>query len=247
VPRYKITIEYDGAYYVGWQRQPRGLSVQQAIEDALTALHLHPVEIVGAGRTDSGVHACGQVAHFDVERKWSCFHLTQALNSFLRDQRIAIIKTEEVSPDFHARFSAIARRYEYHIISRRAPLVLELGRAWQVYKPLDLEAMQKGAAHFLGFHDFSAFRDSQCQSQSAEKTMEIADLQEIRGRYIFTFKARSFLHHQVRNMVGTLKLIGEGRFVPDDIPRMLESKDRKQAGPTAPPDGLYFMEVIYPT
>lgn len=246
MPRYKITIEYDGSHYVGWQRQKIGLSVQQAIEEALSKLHGLPVEIVGAGRTDAGVHARGQVAHFDVARSWTPFTLTQAMNAFLRHERIAIHEAQEVSPDFHARFSATARRYEYHIIERRAPLVLEVGRAWQVHTSLDLQAMQKGADYLKGHHDFSAFRDAQCQSKSAEKTMEIADVRYENARYIFTFKARSFLHHQVRNMVGTLKLIGQGRFHPEDILRILDSRDRRQAGPTAPSDGLYFMEVYYP-
>lgn len=248
MPRYRMTVEYDGAPYVGWQRQDNGPSVQGAIEKAILSLSGQKVSIRGAGRTDSGVHAMGQVIHADLEREWSPFKLQNALNAHLRlaGERVSIVDIETASEFFDARFSALRRHYLYRIITRRAPLAIEAGKAWWVPKPLDHEAMHAAAQTLVGRHDFTTFRSAHCQANSPVRTLDrldvtrSADLIEIRAT------AQSFLHNQIRSFAGTLKLAGEGKWTVDEVRAALDARDRKACGPVAPPDGLYFMQVDYP-
>lgn len=253
--RWKLTIEYDGGFFCGWQRQSQVASVQQSIEKALYAFCQQDITIHAAGRTDAGVHARGQVAHFDLEygdRRLTGFQLTKALNAHLRPQAVSILHAETVAPDFHARFSAVNKLYRYRIVNRQGAPVLENGKVWHIQRPLDIEAMREAARHLLGHHDFTTFRDSECQSKTPLKTLDRLDItarthDEYGGRDIWIeTEGRSFLHHQVRNMVGTLSLVGVGKWQPDDMRRALEARDRTQGGPTAPPDGLYLMRVDYP-
>ncbi len=246
MPRYALLIEYDGAGFVGWQRQETGPSVQQALEEAAARLSCGAVpEIVGAGRTDAGVHAEGQVAHLDLDRVLEPDRLAQALNFHLGAARIAVRAAACVPETFHARFSAKARAYRYAILNRRARPALAMGRVWHIKDPLDLDAMRAAACHLIGRHDFTSFRAAACQAASAVKTLDRLEILR-EGETILVFaEARSFLHHQVRNMVGTLKLVGEGRFSPDDIPRILAARDRSAAGPTAPAEGLTLISVRY--
>lgn len=241
--RYKLTIEYDGMHFYGWQRQEGVFSVQEAIEMALLKLNGTTVLVEGAGRTDKGVHALGQVAHVDLEKEWNPFKLKEGLNHFLR--HISILDIEEVKPPFHARFSAKERRYCYRIVNRSAPLSLDQERAWHVKKYLDVEKMQKAASYLLGHHDFSAFRASECQAKHAMRTLLKAEIQRLEEHIHFYFQAPSFLHNQVRIMVGTLKKIGEGVFPISKIQEGLLLKDRTKMGPTAPPHGLYLTHVFY--
>jgi tRNA pseudouridine38-40 synthase len=253
--RWKLTIEYRGTGYSGWQRQESGvLSVQQAVEDAIDAFCQRRITIHVAGRTDAGVHARGQVAHFDLDyggRPLSGHDLAKALNAHLRPQPIAIVSAEAVEPDFHARFDALNKLYLYRIINRNAPPALDDGLAWHVRRTLDVGAMQEAAQHLLGKHDFTTFRDSECQAKSPEKTIDrldfdIAPYDAHGGREIRLYaEARSFLHHQVRNMIGTLEQVGEGKWTPADVKTALQARDRTKGGPTAPPDGLYLMRVDY--
>ena len=246
--RYKINIEYDGTNLFGWQKQLDGPSVQGLIEQAIFLTSQQNVEVYGAGRTDAGVHAIAQVAHFDLETKLDPFRIREALNAHLKNSLnapISITEIEEVADDFHARFSAIGRSYIYKIISRRAPLVLEKDRAWWVPIPLDIKKMQKGAKHLLGNHDFSAFRATACQAKSPIRTLDVLNIQQKEDEITFTVEAKSFLHHQVRNIVGTLKLVGDGTLQAKDIKTILDSKDRTKAGPTAPACGLYLNKVWY--
>jgi tRNA pseudouridine38-40 synthase len=247
--RYRLTVEYDGRDLVGWQRQDNGLSVQQLLEEAGAKLAGHAVQIVGAGRTDAGVHAQAQVAHVDLEKPLQPDRVRDGLNFWLvadkRPPRVAVLAVEAVSEDFHARFSAIGRRYCYKIINRRAPLTTQRGLAWGVAKPLDAAAMHDAAQHLVGHHDFSSFRAVRCQSASPEKTLERLDVIRQGEEILIYAAARSFLHHQVRNMVGSLKLVGEGHWSVDDIVTALAARDRRAGGPTAPPDGLSLTEVIY--
>lgn len=243
--RYKLTIEYDGTGYVGWQRQDNGPSVQQAIETAVTRYCGETPTLHAAGRTDAGVHALGQVAHVDIARGDPARKVRDALNAHLRDEAVAIVEVEEVSEDFHARFSARERSYVYRIVNRRAKLVLDAGRAWWVAKPLDAEAMHAAAQELVGHHDFSSFRASECQAQSPIKTLDELAVSR-RGDVVEIYaRARSFLHHQIRNFAGTLALAGEGKWTPADVRAVLEARDRSKAGPTAPPQGLYFLRVEY--
>ncbi|MBC8339701.1 MAG: tRNA pseudouridine(38-40) synthase TruA [Rhodospirillales bacterium] len=243
--RYKIIIEYDGTDFVGWQRQDNGFSVQQAIEEAITGFSGERVALYGAGRTDSGVHALGQVAHFDLERDTDANTVINALNFHLRPAAITILSAVAVDDAFDARLSAKGRAYVYRITNRRAPLALGRGQSWWVPVPLDVAAMHEAAQVLIGKHDFTTFRASYCQAGSALKTLDelsvtqTGDLIEVRAR------ARSFLHHQVRNFVGTLKLVGEGKWTAEDVRRALEKKDRAAGGPTAPAEGLYMVEVVY--
>ncbi|MGI9451806.1 MAG: tRNA pseudouridine(38-40) synthase TruA [Geminicoccaceae bacterium] len=243
--RYKLTIEYDGRPFHGWQRQKNGASVQAALEQAVLDFSGETVTIQGSGRTDAGVHAIGQVAHLDLEKDVSLESLQNAINYHLRPKPIAIIRAAQVSDDFHARFSATGREYLYRIISRRAPLILEAGRAWHLPGMIEAEVMHEAAQRLIGKHDFTSFRSAACQADSAVKTLGrvavIRKDEEIR----ITVAARSFLHHQVRNIVGTLKLIGEHKWPIDKIEEALEAKNRAAAGPTAPADGLYLMKVEY--
>lgn len=243
--RYKIGIEYDGSSFHGWQRQDNLRTVQGAIEEAIEKITGQKVLVEGAGRTDTGVHASGQVGHFDLDKQYSPHRLQDGLNSYLREFGAAIFNVEEVVPPFHARFSALSRTYHYHIINRRAPLALERFRAWHVIAPLDFEAMQRAAQHLIGHHDFSAFRSSACQSNSALKTLTQFDIHRQDDRLTAVIKARSFLHNQVRIMIGTLKMVGEGKWNEDDLLRILSNKDRTRAGATAPPHGLYLVDVGY--
>jgi tRNA pseudouridine38-40 synthase len=246
MPRYKLTIEYDGTGLVGWQRQANGPSVQAAIETALTAITGAEVRIRGAGRTDAGVHALGQVAHADLARDWRPDVLRDALNAHLRPSRIAIVKAEPVPAAFDARFSAVRRHYLYKIINRRSPLALEAGRAWLVKRKLDAEAMQAAAQVLVGRHDFSTFRDAECQAASPVRTLD--RLEVVRQGEIIEIhaSARSFLHHQVRSMVGSLEHVGAGKWSREDLKAALDARDRSRCGMVAPAAGLYFLAVDYP-
>jgi tRNA pseudouridine38-40 synthase len=245
VSRYRLTIEYDGAGYVGWQRQDSGPSIQQAIEDAVFAFCGERAALTAAGRTDAGVHALGQVAHLDLARDARAETLRDAVNFHLKPQPIAILAAAPAAADFHARFSATGRRYLYRIVNRRAPLAIDRGRAWRVPGALDDAAMAAAAARLVGRHDFTSFRSSICQAASPVKTLDRLAVERDGAEIRIHAAARSFLHHQVRNMAGTLKLVGEGRWTADDVDAALAACDRAAAGPTAPPEGLYLAEVSY--
>lgn len=253
--RWKFTIEYNGARYAGWQRQEDGIpTVQGAIEQAIFKFCAQRVTLHVAGRTDAGVHARGQVAHADLapfKRAMEPFEVAKAINAHLRTQRITIVKAEIVESEFHARFHAVNKLYRYRIVNRPAPPALERGLVWHHKRPLDAVSMQQGARHLLGHHDFTTFRDSQCQAKSPFKTLDRLDViahdyDGCGGREIvIEAEGRSFLHHQVRNMVGTLALVGEGKWNPPDIKTALEARDRTKGGPTAPAEGLYLMRIDY--
>ncbi|OHV73210.1 tRNA pseudouridine(38-40) synthase TruA [Ensifer sp. LCM 4579] len=247
MPRYRLTVEYDGSDYVGWQRQENGPSVQGAIEKAVLSLTGETVSIRGAGRTDSGVHAIGQVAHVDLGREWKSHTLRNALNAHLAlaGERVSVLDAADVPPDFDARFSAVRRHYLYRIISRRSPLALEARRAWWVPKTLDHEAMQEAAQRLVGHHDFTTFRSAHCQATSALRTLDRLDVTRSGELIEIRASAQSFLHNQIRSFAGSLKLVGEGKWTPDALQAALEARDRKACGPVAPPDGLYFMQVDY--
>lgn len=243
--RYKLTIEYDGAPFFGWQRLSVGASVQGAIEDAVLALTGVRSEVVGAGRTDTGVHALRQVAHVDIDKPLAPQRVADALNAHLRPHPIAVLSAEEASPQFHARFDAVRRRYLYKIVNRRAPLALERGRAWRVPRALDVGAMRAAAQRLVGRHDFTTFRDSQCQAKSPVKTLDVAEVAQDTAGLCLHFEAQSFLHRQVRSMVGTLVEVGLGKLSADDLAEALCAADRKRCGPVAPADGLYLVCVDY--
>lgn len=247
MPRYRLRIEYDGTPYVGWQRQENGPSVQGAIEAAILSLTGETVSIRGAGRTDSGVHAMGQVAHADLSRHWKEHTLRNALNAHLgmAGERVAILDAAEVPDDFDARFSAKKRHYLYRIISRRAPLALEANRAWFVARELDHEVMHAAGQVLVGRHDFTTFRAAQCQANSPVRTIDRLEVTRSGELIEIRVSAQSFLHNQIRSFAGTLKLAGEGKWTVDDVRAALEARDRKACGPVAPPDGLYFMAVDY--
>jgi tRNA pseudouridine38-40 synthase len=245
MPRFKLTIEYDGAPFVGWQRQANGFSVQQALEEAILAASGEAVTAHGAGRTDAGVHASGQVAHIDLAKSWSGFRLSEALNALLVPKPVAVLSAEEVAGDFDARFSARMRHYAYRIVNRRAPLALERDRAWRVKRRLDVTAMREGAARLLGRHDFSTFRDSQCQASSPIRTLSRFDIESDGERIDMRISARSFLHRQVRSMVGSLEHVGAGKWSVDDLVAALESRDRARCGQVAPAAGLCLAQVDY--
>lgn len=245
--RYKLTIEYDGTSLLGWQRQLDGPSVQQYLEEILAKLNGFHREIVSAGRTDAGVHALGQVAHIDLEREMEPWKIREAFNGNLQaaEVPVSVLDVEAVDDNFNARFSAKKRAYIYRILNRRAPSPLLRNRVWWVPRPLDIELMRQGAKYLLGHHDFSSFRAAACQAKSPVKTLDKLDISRQGKEVIFNVEARSFLHHQVRNFVGTLKLVGEGRLTPEDVKHILEAKDRSAAGPTAPASGLYLAKVEY--
>jgi tRNA pseudouridine38-40 synthase len=245
VPRYKLTIEYDGTGLVGWQRQPNGLSVQAALETAIEKFCGDKVTVHGAGRTDAGVHALAQVAHVDLAREHPADTIRSALNHHLRPVTVSLLAVEPVGGDFHARISARGRVYRYRILNRRPPPMLDRNRVWHVAPPLDLAAMQEGARHLVGRHDFSTFRDSLCQAKSPVKTLDSLELIRAGEEIHIEARARSFLHHQVRNMAGTLKLVGLGQWRPDDVAAALAARDRRAGGPTAPAEGLYLVEIKY--
>ena len=247
MPRFRMTIEYDGSAYVGWQRQENGPSVQGAVEKAILSLTGETVSIRGAGRTDSGVHAKGQVAHADLTRSWKPATLRNALNAHLGQacEQVAIIDAAEVTSEFDARFSALRRHYLYRIVSRPAPLALEAKRAWWVPKTLDHEAMHAAAQMLVGHHDFTTFRSTHCQANSPMRTIDRLDVTRDNDLVEIRATAQSFLHNQIRSFAGTLKLVGEGKWTPEDVRAALAARDRRACGPVAPPDGLYFMQVDY--
>lgn len=244
--RYKLTIEYDGTGLAGWQRQENAPSVQQTIEEAIKKFSGETVNLFCAGRTDAGVHGMGQVAHCDLVKSFPAKTVQNAINFHVKPAAIAVIDSIEVSNEFHARFSAIRRHYEYRIINRPAPLVLDAKRAWHLKKPLDIEAMQKATTYLTGQHDFTSFRAVACQAKSPIKTLETLSISKQGDIITITVIAPSFLHHMVRNLVGTLSLVGEGKWQPEDVRTALLAKNRCAAGITAPAHGLYFMQVDYP-
>lgn len=243
--RWKLTVEYDGDGFVGWQRQDNGPSVQAALEKAAEKFCGQKTRVWGAGRTDAGVHALGQVAHVDIGKKTTARAVRDAINHHLKPQAIAVLSAAEADRDFHARLSARARVYRYRIINRRSPLAVELGRAWHVPYELDAKAMHDAAQVLVGRHDFTTFRAGECQAKSPVKTLD--ELSVARDGELITVaaRARSFLHHQVRNMVGSLVLVGRGKWRKSDLERALQARDRRKGGPTAPPEGLYLVEVRY--
>lgn len=243
--RYKLTVEYDGGPFVGWQRQDNGPSVQQALEEAVEGFCGERATVQGAGRTDAGVHALGQVAHVDIAKATDAETVRDAVNAHLKPLPIAVLAAEAVSDDFHVRFSATRRRYLYRIVNRRAPLALERGRAWFVPQPLDAAAMHRAAQALAGHHDFTSFRASECQADSPEKTLDRIEVARLGEAVELRTEARSFLHHQVRNFMGSLKLVGEGKWPERRIAEVLEARDRAAAGPTAPAEGLYLVAVDY--
>ena len=243
--RFKFTLEYDGSAFVGWQRQDNGMSVQQALEEAVFKTCAETVTAHAAGRTDAGVHATGQVVHIDIEKDFTADKIQAALNFHLKPWPIAIIESGIAPTDFHARFSATGRAYLYRIVNRRPPLALDEGRAWLVNAPLDAAAMHDAAQVLVGKHDFSTFRASLCQAQSPVKTLTRLDVSRAGEEIYIMAEARSFLHHQVRNMVGTLRLVGDGKWTRADVRKALEARDRTKGGPTAPPHGLYLTAVKY--
>jgi tRNA pseudouridine38-40 synthase len=245
VTRFKLTLEYDGGGFVGWQRQDNGPSIQQSLEEAVFRITGETVLVQGAGRTDAGVHALGQVAHVDIEKEIAAEKLKDAINHHLKPAPIAVLLSEPAPAEFHARFSATGRAYLYRIVNRRAPLTVDRGRAWLVNAPLDGKAMHDAAQVLVGHHDFSTFRASECQAQSPMKTLDRLSVHRVGEELQLVAEARSFLHHQVRNIVGTLRLVGEGKWSKDDVAAALEAKDRTKGGPTAPPDGLYLTRVGY--
>jgi len=245
VPRYKITIEYDGTPYVGWQIQDNGPTVQGLIIAAVAAFTGEKVDVRGAGRTDAGVHALGQVAHFDLQSERDTDTVCDALNAHLRPHPIAIVAAEKVPPEFDARFSAKRRHYLYRIANRRADLALDRNRMWRYSRPLDAVAMHEAAQRLVGNHDFTTFRAAECQAKSPVKTLDKLDATRIGDEIRVIAEARSFLHHQVRSMVGSLVLVGEGKWRADDLAKALAARNRSACGPVAPPDGLYLVWVEY--
>ena len=244
--RFFLTIEYDGTDFIGWQRQPSGISVQQCIEEAAQKITNKKITLYGAGRTDSGVHASGQVAHIDLPDKFNSNRVMEALNANLLNYRIKIVEVSIVKEDSHARFSALWRKYKYTILNRLAPPALSEGKVWHVRYPLDIESMKKAANYLIGTHDFTSFRASQCQSKSPVKTLSSLTIKEKNENVIIIAKAKSFLHHQVRNIVGTLQLVGCGKWSSEETIVALEKKNRTYAGPTAPAAGLILTDVKYP-
>jgi tRNA pseudouridine38-40 synthase len=244
--RFALTIEYDGTPYMGWQRQAHGPSVQGAIEGAIAATSGAEVQVHAAGRTDAGVHALAMRAHFDLDTGLTPFRLMGAINAHLRPAPIAILDCEVVPDDWHARFSCIGRAYEYRIVNRRAPLTVERERAWQVIQELDAEAMHQAAQLLVGLHDFTTFRSAHCQAESPVKTLDRLDVWREGQRVFVEAEARSFLHHQVRSMVGSLAAVGTGRWTASDLQAALDAKDRNALAHNAPPEGLYFIRAVYP-
>lgn len=244
--RFRLTVEFDGRPFMGWQRQAHGPSVQQAIEDAVGRMTGEQVVLHAAGRTDAGVHALAMTAHVDITKGVTPFRLSEGLNALLAPQPVAILEAQVAADDFHARFSCIGRRYVYRIVNRRAPLTFEAGRAWRVAVPLDEAAMHEAAQLLIGRHDFTTFRSAHCQSESPLKTLDRLDVVRDGDRIDFHVAARSFLHHQVRSMVGCLQLVGRGKWSARDLKAALEARDRAALGLNAPPDGLYFAAALYP-
>lgn len=247
MPRYRLTLEYDGCPFVGWQRQENGPSVQACVEKAVLNLSGEQVTVAGAGRTDAGVHALAQVAHFDLEKPFDPEKLRDALNYHLRPEPIAVIAASPAAADFHARFSATSRTYLYRILNRRAAPALQRGRVWHVARSLDSDRMQGAAKYLLGRHDFTTFRAAECQARSPVKTLDHLVVRALDGELHIVARARSFLHHQIRSIAGTLKLVGEGKWQPGDVGEALAACDRSRCGPVAPAEGLYLVCVDYET
>jgi tRNA pseudouridine38-40 synthase len=243
--RYRLTLEYDGGPFAGWQRQENGPSVQAALEHAIFKLSGETATVTGAGRTDAGVHALRQVAHFDLEKEFACGRLRDALNYHLRPNPIAVLETQIAAPDFHARFSATMRQYLYRILNRRAPPELDRGRVWHIARELDADAMHVAAQHLVGQHDFTTFRAAECQARSPVKTLDALSVRRAGEEIQIEARARSFLHHQVRSIVGSLKLVGEGKWHPREVLSTLKARDRARCGPVAPPEGLFLVRVDY--
>ena len=243
--RYRLTLEYDGGPFVGWQRQDNGPSVQGALEEAIEKLSGARVTVTGAGRTDAGVHALAQVAHFDLEKEFVTDKIRDGLNHFLRPTPVVVLDAAIAADDFHARFSATGRHYLYRILNRRSPPALNNGHVWHVTVPLDAAAMHEAAQTLVGHHDFTTFRAAECQAQSPVKTLDRLDVFQRGDEIHIEASARSFLHHQIRSFTGTLKLAGEGKWTARDVADALAARDRGRCGPVAPPDGLYLVRVDY--
>jgi tRNA pseudouridine38-40 synthase len=245
VTRWRLTIEYDGGPFMGWQRQDHGPSVQQTLEEALQHMTGEQAVFTAAGRTDAGVHALAMATHVDIARELTPHRLREGLNALVRPHPISVVEVETVASDWHARFSCTGRRYLYRILNRRSPPALDLGKVWHIAVPLDLEAMRAGAGQLVGRHDFTTFRSAQCQSDSPVKTLDRLDLIRNGDEIHVTAAARSFLHHQVRSMVGCLAMVGREQWQPNDIGKALEARDRAALGFNAPPQGLYFVDALY--
>jgi tRNA pseudouridine38-40 synthase len=244
--RWRLTLEYDGAPFVGWQRQDQGPSVQQTLEEAIGRMTGQRASVHGAGRTDAGVHALAMEAHVDIARPLTPHRLREGINALVRPQPVSVLDVQPVPDDWHARFSCTGRRYRYRILARRAPPAVDKGRVWHIPVGLDLKAMREGAALLVGRHDFTTFRSVHCQSESPVKTLDRLDVAPVGEEIHIEADARSFLHHQVRSMVGCLAMVGRGQWTPDDIRRALEARDRSALGLNGPPHGLYFVSATYP-
>ena len=244
--RWRLTIEYDGGPFMGWQRQDHGPSVQQTLEEALERMTGERAACTAAGRTDAGVHALAMPVHVDVQRELTPHRLREGLNALVRPQPVSVLEVEQVADNWHARFSCVGRSYVYRILNRRAPPALDRGRVWHIAVPLDVDAMREGAAMLVGRHDFTTFRSVHCQSDSPVKTLDRLEVSRVGEEIHVQAAARSFLHHQVRSMVGCLALVGRGQWRPDGIRKALEARDRAALGLNAPPHGLYFVEAVYP-
>jgi tRNA pseudouridine38-40 synthase len=245
MPRYRITIEYDGTHFVGWQRQAEGVSIQGSLETAIQKFSGETVGVRGAGRTDAGVHALGQVAHFDLAKAWEPGRVRDAMNFHLRPHAIAVLSSSAVDDTFDARFSAVKRHYEYRILTRRAPPILQRNHVWWTMRDLDAGAMHEAAQVFIGNHDFTTFRAAQCQAKSPVKTLDVFDVSRQGEEIVCRVSARSFLHHQVRSMVGSLKLVGDGKWTRTQLAAALDAADREACGPVAPASGLYLVAIDY--
>jgi len=246
VTRWRLTIEYDGGPFMGWQRQDHGPSVQQTLEEALLRMTGEDAVVTASGRTDAGVHALAMPAHVDVMKSLTPHRLREGLNALVRPRPVSVLDVVQVADDWHARFSCTGRRYRYRILNRRAPPALNAGKVWHVAVPLDVDAMAGGARHLIGRHDFTTFRSVHCQSDSPVKTLDRLEVTREGDEIHVEAAARSFLHHQVRSMVGCLGLVGRGQWSPDDMRKALEARDRAALGLNAPPHGLYFVEATYP-
>jgi len=245
MPRYRITIEYDGTHFVGWQRQAEGVSIQGSLETAIQKFSGETVGVRGAGRTDAGVHALEQVAHFDLAKAWEPGRVRDAMNFHLRPHAIAVLSSSAVDDTFDARFSAVKRHYEYRILTRRAPPILQRNHVWWTMRDLDAGAMHEAAQVFIGNHDFTTFRAAQCQAKSPVKTLDVFDVSRQGEEIVCRVSARSFLHHQVRSMVGSLKLVGDGKWTRTQLAAALDAADREACGPVAPASGLYLVAIDY--
>jgi tRNA pseudouridine38-40 synthase len=245
MPRYRLTIEYDGSGFLGWQTQLHGITVQGVLETAIAHIHGSKCIVYGAGRTDTGVHALAQVAHVDLPKEWDPFVLRNAINGNVRPHRVSVVGAEPVDDKFHARFSATRRRYLYRILNRRSPPAIDFGKVWWVATELNSDAMHEAAQHLVGTHDFTTFRAADCQAKSPVKTVDVVNVSRYGEEIEIVAEARSFLHHQVRSIVGSLKHVGESKWQPHDIKRALDARNRSACGAVAPPTGLFLVSVSY--